>query len=118
MTEETIGGPAASIASHCAAKSGGLASAASGGTDGPHWPRNSRTRASCAASRRGGGSGIQILSWNAPLVLPRTSSAHALMSSGCMSSTPHEPRPPARSEEHTSELQSRPHLVCRLLLEK
>src|SRR3989442_10383397 len=27
-----------------------------------------------------------------------------------------EPR--ARSEEHTSELQSRPHLVCRLLLEK
>src|SRR5436305_8968329 len=29
------------------------------------------------------------------------------------------PRPPDwRSEEHTSELQSRPHLVCRLLLEK
>src|SRR3989442_10982811 len=33
------------------------------------------------------------------------------------------PAPPAadlrdRSEEHTSELQSRPHLVCRLLLEK
>src|SRR3989442_7089185 len=28
-------------------------------------------------------------------------------------------KPPcARSEEHTSELQSRPHLVCRLLLEK
>src|SRR5436305_15108602 len=26
--------------------------------------------------------------------------------------------PPDRSEEHTSELQSRPHLVCRLLLEK
>src|SRR5690554_7421037 len=26
--------------------------------------------------------------------------------------------PPFRSEEHTSELQSRPHLVCRLLLEK
>src|SRR3989442_4757518 len=26
--------------------------------------------------------------------------------------------PSARSEEHTSELQSRPHLVCRLLLEK
>src|SRR3989442_9497936 len=25
---------------------------------------------------------------------------------------------PCRSEEHTSELQSRPHLVCRLLLEK
>src|SRR3989449_11675402 len=28
------------------------------------------------------------------------------------------PRPPRRSEEHTSELQSRLHLVCRLLLEK
>src|SRR5690554_7747997 len=28
------------------------------------------------------------------------------------------PRPKRRSEEHTSELQSRPHLVCRLLLEK
>src|SRR3989442_10840393 len=27
-------------------------------------------------------------------------------------------RPGPRSEEHTSELQSRPHLVCRLLLEK
>src|SRR3989442_16027961 len=27
-------------------------------------------------------------------------------------------RTPWRSEEHTSELQSRPHLVCRLLLEK
>src|SRR5690554_7596200 len=26
--------------------------------------------------------------------------------------------PQTRSEEHTSELQSRPHLVCRLLLEK
>src|SRR3989442_9643209 len=28
------------------------------------------------------------------------------------------PKTPSRSEEHTSELQSRPHLVCRLLLEK
>src|SRR3989442_8991964 len=28
------------------------------------------------------------------------------------------PIPVMRSEEHTSELQSRPHLVCRLLLEK
>src|SRR3989442_6326151 len=27
-------------------------------------------------------------------------------------------QPFSRSEEHTSELQSRPHLVCRLLLEK
>src|SRR5690554_7380789 len=29
-----------------------------------------------------------------------------------------EDRKGKRSEEHTSELQSRPHLVCRLLLEK
>src|SRR6266498_4467358 len=29
-----------------------------------------------------------------------------------------DPSHNARSEEHTSELQSRPHLVCRLLLEK
>src|SRR5687768_17857068 len=32
--------------------------------------------------------------------------------------TPSRIRPAARSEEHTSELQSRLHLVCRLLLEK
>src|SRR3989442_12026106 len=31
---------------------------------------------------------------------------------------PLEPAHRTRSEEHTSELQSRPHLVCRLLLEK
>src|SRR6476620_542798 len=31
---------------------------------------------------------------------------------------PPRPRGPARSEEHTSELQSRQYLVCRLLLEK
>src|SRR3989442_11033643 len=30
----------------------------------------------------------------------------------------HKSGKPTRSEEHTSELQSRPHLVCRLLLEK
>src|SRR3989442_7260136 len=32
--------------------------------------------------------------------------------------TPETPPQAMRSEEHTSELQSRPHLVCRLLLEK
>src|SRR3989442_6235705 len=35
---------------------------------------------------------------------------------GC--STVAEGIPASRSEEHTSELQSRPHLLCRLLLEK
>src|SRR3712207_8916057 len=33
-------------------------------------------------------------------------------------SPPPRPRPAPRSEEHTSELQSRQYLVCRLLLEK
>src|SRR3989442_5408708 len=37
---------------------------------------------------------------------------HIELRSGC------EQQRDARSEEHTSELQSRPHLVCRLLLEK
>src|SRR5690554_7762788 len=37
-----------------------------------------------------------------------------LVSNMAISRTKHQ----IRSEEHTSELQSRPHLVCRLLLEK
>src|SRR5690554_7415130 len=48
-----------------------------------------------AGSGGGGGRGGRILVWGAILGLAV-----------------------ARSEEHTSELQSRPHLVCRLLLEK
>ena len=49
MIDETTRGAAASSASHCAAKSSGAASPASGGTGGPHCPRKSRTRASCSA---------------------------------------------------------------------
>src|SRR3712207_8270273 len=37
---------------------------------------------------------------------------------GLSGSTTKEPSNPLRSEEHTSELQSRQYLVCRLLLEK
>src|SRR5690606_41126683 len=49
--------------------------------------------------------------------------AMALLMSGCGDggtavSDPGEFEPPARSEEHTSELQSRENVVCRLLLEK
>src|SRR2546421_3635944 len=95
MTEETIGGLAATNASHCAAKSGGLASPASGGTVGPHPARNSRTRASCTASRVGGGSGIHRLRLKAPLLLARPSAAQAIISSGCINSAPHDPSPPA-----------------------
>src|SRR5207244_9675029 len=37
---------------------------------------------------------------------------------GASASPARRPLPPCRSEEHTSELQSPDHLVCRLLLEK
>src|SRR3989442_10280926 len=64
--------------------------------------------------------------------LPRTESSHAeLERARADTDASSEPGPRARrdhllrrravqvrSEEHTSELQSRPHLVCRLLLEK
>src|SRR3989442_4354918 len=46
---------------------------------------------------------------------PRSTCSHFRdQDAGCKS----PPRAIHRSEEHTSELQSRPHLVCRLLLEK
>src|SRR3989449_4459971 len=47
----------------------------------------------------------------------RSPAARATASPGARAAA-HRPRPAARSEEHTSELQSRLHLVCRLLLEK
>src|SRR3712207_7386842 len=43
--------------------------------------------------------------------------AHHLRARG-QRAVPHLPQRGARSEEHTSELQSRQYLVCRLLLEK
>src|SRR5207253_9591033 len=43
---------------------------------------------------------------------------HALSTAALPSSTSFEGLADTRSEEHTSELQSRGHLVCRLLLEK
>src|SRR3989442_2343265 len=54
-------------------------------------------------ARMAGGSKVSVRIWRAP-------DPHGDLRS------PGHPRP--RSEEHTSELQSRPHLVCRLLLEK
>src|SRR5258708_24400445 len=48
-----------------------------------------------------------------------TNSAPATLSGRCWAFSPWFWRPPrSRSEEHTSELQSPDHLVCRLLLEK
>src|SRR2546429_6059903 len=51
-------------------------------------------------------------SWNHSVSRPRTRSPRQLRSQKGF------PPSPLRSEEHTSELQSRLHLVCRLLLEK
>src|SRR3712207_7980986 len=42
----------------------------------------------------------------------------AVGSSGALAVVPADVTPTGRSEEHTSELQSRQYLVCRLLLEK
>src|SRR5699024_11264403 len=47
-----------------------------------------------------------------------TRCAHSCGAPGGWPSPPPSTRAPARSEEHTSELQSRFDLVCRLLLEK
>src|SRR3712207_9003008 len=57
-----------------------------------------------------------------PQILPRSprTTRPPLLRSGSIPRYPRSPtdRPPRRSEEHTSELQSRQYLVCRLLLEK
>src|SRR6266498_4290233 len=49
---------------------------------------------------------------------PRCSGALGRTSSSCSRGRSSHLGRSRRSEEHTSELQSRPHLVCRLLLEK
>src|SRR2546422_11277502 len=60
-------------------------------------------------------SSFSCTSWNSASVRPncRRRVACASASASARAAMPH-----ARSEEHTSELQSRLHLVCRLLLEK
>src|SRR5467141_1323535 len=64
-----------------------------------------------------------MLLWLAP-VLPRSGGdplqllSHAVMTEHARAVLWGEARPDARSEEHTSELQSHLNLVCRLLLEK
>src|SRR5690554_7439249 len=50
-------------------------------------------------------------------VLPATE-ANFVWESTCSNTNTQFTNTSTRSEEHTSELQSRPHLVCRLLLEK
>src|SRR3712207_7696794 len=54
---------------------------------------------------------------NFPILQPDgTTTEAAIGEQGASEATP--PPPGSRSEEHTSELQSRQYLVCRLLLEK
>src|SRR5436305_1915611 len=95
MMEETAAGPTASSASHCALKSCNGASAAVSATRGPKRPRNSRTFASCAASRFGGGSGIHKLSCTAPFEDERNSCIQAAIAVGDIKSAPADPIPPA-----------------------
>jgi len=83
--------------SHCASKSGSATSPALAGTAGPHDARKVRIRASASASRRAGGSGIHVFSWNGPAVALRTRSTHAAISSGWLVSAPIAPMPPARA---------------------
>src|SRR5439155_26507091 len=59
--------------------------------------------------------------WSSSCSTPSAPSARtsaARTRSSCASLRPKYARSGRRSEEHTSELQSRGHLVCRLLLEK
>src|SRR3712207_7884484 len=49
---------------------------------------------------------------------PPTTAACSSTCPGAATASPSTSRTPSRSEEHTSELQSRQYLVCRLLLEK
>src|SRR5207253_8259067 len=55
---------------------------------------------------------------SSPETLPRAGSSSWMSSAPAAASALSSTSPRGRSEEHTSELQSRGHLVCRLLLEK
>src|SRR5204863_9803165 len=75
-----------------------------------------RRQRAAASAARGGDDGHGIHDWSPPPIrrLPRITRA-----SSCGGSrTLRRGRGSVRSEEHTSELQSRRDLVCRLLLEK
>src|SRR3712207_1332067 len=68
-----------------------------------------------AALAAGGAGPEHIIKWNIYVVEGQPLQAGF---AAFQNAWPETPNPPARSEEHTSELQSRQYLVCRLLLEK
>src|SRR5215208_8399156 len=61
---------------------------------------------------------IYTLSLHDALPISRPCASRKSAPGSPLTSTGRNDTPGARSEEHTSELQSRGHLVCRLLLEK
>src|SRR5690554_7251389 len=74
-------------------------------------------------SRTDGVTGLVVYSGEAHTVTPLTDDTRTIETllpalSPFIMPAPGSRPEKARSEEHTSELQSRPHLVCRLLLEK
>src|SRR5207253_5959173 len=90
------------------------------------WPRRRCPQLSCSHSKCTGSiefswhwnqlHGISLITiWTKPL--PQVN-GYQIGTSGAGSGPMYAHNSPARSEEHTSELQSRGHLVCRLLLEK
>ena len=95
MMDDTAVGASSRKVSSCASKSGNATFPASAGTAGPQLARKARMRASTCASRRGGGSGIQTLSWNGPRLFDRNSSTQARMPAGGVTSAPIAPMLPA-----------------------
>src|SRR5687768_18011592 len=76
-----------------------------------------RSRRRRTASRSGGGS-APFRSGGGSAVHRAAAAAFRNQARALAQRAPHRRRRLVRSEEHTSELQSRLHLVCRLLLEK
>src|SRR5690606_41301384 len=63
-------------------------------------------------------SDLREITWAISFCLPRKNTRSCSPSSWILACTLCSSGPSPRSEEHTSELQSRENLVCRLLLEK
>src|SRR5690606_40722948 len=82
----------------------------------PIYPEKSRV---CASSARCGSESQYSVSFEKVRTMSTIGAATWSRRSPCSRGLAHsEAALPARSEEHTSELQSRENLVCRLLLEK